>query len=42
MKTFLTGLVLGWLLATIGVNGLVHVGEKLTGLATAQVTELAK
>ncbi len=42
MKTFITGLVLGWLLATIGVNGLVRIGDKLTNMVTAQVTEMAK
>jgi hypothetical protein len=42
MKLFLTGMCLGWLVATVGVNGLVRIGEKIAVVVSTQAVELAK
>ena len=42
MIKILFGFVLGWMVATIGVGGVVRIGEKVTSTFSNQVVELAK
>jgi hypothetical protein len=42
MKTFMYGVLFGWLVATVGVNGIMSAVNKISDVAKVQVVELAK